>query len=172
MCVHAARFQACHCHKSYIRRAICDLTFAHFLEQNSQKMPFFILKTILERPYPVLEHLFLFQYVLSCFRTCYSVSEQQKKCLRIAENIWTCEVHASDPKTVASHPFVFIQISHEIANATSKSFCPHCDCHPTVVFCDISDKINYCYKVLNFQTAGHDELFLFLFKKSRIEYTQ
>ena len=60
MCVHAARFQACHCHKSYIRRAICDLTFAHFLEQNSQKMPFFILKTILERPYPVLEHLFLF----------------------------------------------------------------------------------------------------------------
>ena len=33
--------------------------FAHFLEQNSKKMSFFVLKTILEHPYPVLEHLFL-----------------------------------------------------------------------------------------------------------------
>ena len=73
-------------------------------------------------------------------------------------------------KTVASHPFVFIQISHEIANATSKSFRPHCDCHPTVVFCDISDKINYCYKVLNLQTAGHDEFFYF-YLKSRLQCT-
>ena len=78
MCVRAACFQACHCHNSYIRRGICDCTFAHFLEQNSKKMPFFVLKTILECPYPVLEHLFLLWYVLSCFRTSYSVSEQQK----------------------------------------------------------------------------------------------
>ena len=86
------------CHNTYIRCGIWDRTFAHFLEQNSKKMPFFVLKTILECPYPVLEHLFLLWYVLSCFRTSYSVSEQQKNVEEMLKKIWTCEVHACDPK--------------------------------------------------------------------------
>ena len=31
-------------------REMCDHNFLHFLEQNGQKMHFFVLKTILERP--------------------------------------------------------------------------------------------------------------------------
>ena len=109
MCVRAARFQACHCHKSYIRRAICDHTFAHFLEQNSKKKPFFVLKTIVERPYPVLEHPFLLWYSLSCFRTSYIVSKQQQKYVEeLLKKIWTWEVHdVCNPKNGRISPFHF-----------------------------------------------------------------
>ena len=68
------RATAVHCHKSYIRRAICDRTFWNKTAKNA----LFFLKTTLERPYPVLEHPFLLWYILSCFRRSYSVSEQKK----------------------------------------------------------------------------------------------
>ena len=53
MCVRAARFWA------------CDCTFAHFWNKIARK---YYSRT----SYPVLEHLFLFQNVLSCFITSFS----------------------------------------------------------------------------------------------------
>ena len=60
------RATAVHCHKSYIRRAICDRTFAHFLEQNSKKCPFFLKNysrtslSCFRASFPALVHPFLF----------------------------------------------------------------------------------------------------------------
>ena len=88
----------------------CNLRshFAHFLEQNSKKKPFFVFKTILEHPYPVLEHPFLLWYVLSCFSTSYFVSEQQQKNVEeLLKKIWTCKVQACNQKNGRISPFRF-----------------------------------------------------------------
>jgi hypothetical protein len=108
MCICAARFQACHCHKSYIRRAICDHTLHTFWNKTAKKTPFFVFKTILEHPYPVLEHPFLLWYVLSCFSTSYFVSEQQQKNVEeLLKKIWTCKVQACNQKNGRISPFRF-----------------------------------------------------------------
>ena len=51
--IHSEKCAECACVRLVFVCAMCDPTFAHFLEQNCQKLLLFILKTI-------LEHLFLF----------------------------------------------------------------------------------------------------------------
>ena len=77
------------CVRLIFRHAMCHCTFAHFLEQNRQKMLLVVLKkTISECPIPfqnilscfrtsflTLEHLFLLWKILSCFRTSIPVLE-------------------------------------------------------------------------------------------------
>ena len=66
MCEHMAHFRACD----------VWLHFCTLFWTKGQKCHFFVLKTILERPYPVLEHpflledaFFLFKNILLCYRT-------------------------------------------------------------------------------------------------------
>jgi hypothetical protein len=43
----------------FFGRAMCDRTFAHFFEQNDKTFCFRTAFSVLERPFPVLEHPFL-----------------------------------------------------------------------------------------------------------------
>ena len=47
--IHSEKCAGCACVWLVFGRAICDHNFAHFLQQNWQKMLLFVLKTILER---------------------------------------------------------------------------------------------------------------------------
>ena len=45
--IHSEKCAGCACVRLVLWRAMCDRTFAHFLEQNDQIMLFFVLKNIL-----------------------------------------------------------------------------------------------------------------------------
>ena len=74
---HSEMCGRCACVRLIVGGAMCDRTFAHFLEQNDQIMllvqkniPFFrTFFTVFERP-------FLFLNIISCFRTSFSVLER------------------------------------------------------------------------------------------------
>ena len=65
------------CVRLVFGRAMCDHTFAHFLEQKQPNNAIIGQRIFtFRKSYPILEHHFLFLNIISCFRTSFSVLER------------------------------------------------------------------------------------------------
>jgi hypothetical protein len=86
----------CACVQTFLGGAMCDRTFAHFLQQNGQNLPFAILQ--------------LFTHILKHTRSSKTVKDVLKPSfshLCVRTNIWTCKVRVCDPKNGLNPPFGF-----------------------------------------------------------------
>ena len=84
--IHSEKCVRCACVRLVFGRAMCDHTFAHFLEQNGQEVAFFCLKNCFRTSFSPLEHPFGFQTFFSALK-CSILLEHLIKCWKFAENL-------------------------------------------------------------------------------------